>query len=159
VVRTITFVPRIGVSGDAPGCLKAVHAGHPDVHQHDVGTFLTAFDGFRTVLGVADDVNVLLIARMERKPRPDQGVIVGDEDADVRRHTAHRGSRDGDLGADPPAGSVARPGLAAAGERGGALSHARKPVAGRLADGVLGGRLRRPFVEHLDKHPRRRPRP
>src|SRR6202035_1125853 len=47
------------------------------------------FDGFRAVLGVADDVDVLLIAQDGAEPRPDQGVVVGDEDADVPRHAAH----------------------------------------------------------------------
>jgi len=28
---------RIGAGPEYPGCLQAVHAGHPDIHQHQVG--------------------------------------------------------------------------------------------------------------------------
>ena len=45
--------------GDQARRLDAVEHGHPDVHQHDVGTCaLAQLDAEPTVLGVTDDVDV-----------------------------------------------------------------------------------------------------
>ena len=68
---------------DTPGRLEPVEPRHPDVHQHDVGLEL-AHDPERllTVLGLTDDLDVLL--RLEDHPEPgaDQRLVVDDQHAD-----------------------------------------------------------------------------
>ena len=156
MVRTMTFVPpQPRVGGDPAGRLKAVHAGHPDVHQHHVGPLPDRrFDGFRAVLDVADDVDVLLIAQDGAEPGPDQRVVIGDEHADVSRHApAHppalprRGISARTRQPVPLAGPASQlPPSAAARSR---MPASPCPAA---AGGAVGSRVRLAFVEHLDEH-------
>ena len=68
-----------------PGRLQAVETRHPDVHQHDVGPVAPGQpDRCLAVGGLRDDLDVRL--RLEDHPEAgaDQGLVVGDEDAETR---------------------------------------------------------------------------
>ncbi len=79
---------------DLPRGLEPVHPGHPDVHQHDVGDELHgAAEGGLAVVGLAHHLDVRLGVEQRPKARPDQRLVVGEQDPD---HAA------------PSSGSVAR---------------------------------------------------
>src|SRR5262249_4005174 len=53
-------------------------------HEHHVGPLpYRRLDGLRPVLGLADDLDVVLVAQDGPEPGPDQGVVVDDEHTDV----------------------------------------------------------------------------
>ena len=79
------------VGTDPPGCLQTIDAGHPDVHQHDVGAMLACErDGLGAVFGLTDDFDVVSGVQQHAKAGADQRLIVGEQDAD---HDAAKGSR------------------------------------------------------------------
>ena len=77
--------------GELPGRLDAVHAGHPDVHQHDVGPQLAAdADRLGAVGRGADDGEVRLGVEQFGEPGAHHLVVVGDDDTDAGHGAAHR---------------------------------------------------------------------
>ncbi len=98
--------------GDPAGGLDAVEHGHPDVHHHDVGAqFLGEADGLGAVPGLADHLQVLGLGDDHLQGGPDEGLVVGEEDAD---------GRDGGDGGDGGRGR-------------GRAGHRADPVSGRRA--------------------------
>jgi hypothetical protein len=64
--------------------LEAVHAGHHQVEQHDVGVQrLGLLDASPAVRGFADDLEVLDLAQHQLDQLPELGVVVDDQDADA----------------------------------------------------------------------------
>jgi hypothetical protein len=61
----------------------AVHHGHEQVHEHNVGLELVGqLEGFRTVLGFADDFQLLIEGKEHPQSLTDHTVVVGNYDAD-----------------------------------------------------------------------------
>src|SRR5262249_51992190 len=78
-------------SGELPGGLDAVHAGHADVHQHDIGDVFSAGPHRLGAVGCGgDDVEVGLCVEQVGEAGADDLGIGGDADAD--RGTGHAGS-------------------------------------------------------------------
>jgi hypothetical protein len=95
-----------GGRGDAGRSLEPVHAGHADVHQHDVEPQpLGLGDGLRPVGGVAHHGDARLAAEHEAQARADQVFVVGDQDPDRFGHglSPVRGSQA--VTCQPPAGA------------------------------------------------------
>ena len=143
---------------DPAGGLQAVHVGHPDVHQHDVGPQLRRRrHRLGPVGGLADHLDA---ARGEDHPEAgaDQVLVVGDEHPGRPRPPSRAVQRD--AGADAVAAAEAAPGVQVAAVDGDPLAQAEQPApravpappaasaAARLPppDSTLG-----PAVEHL--HP------
>ena len=71
------------VAGDAAGRLEAVHLGHPDVHEDDVGPVAgREVHRFAPVGGLADDLDVFGRAEEDREPAAYQRLVVGHDDPD-----------------------------------------------------------------------------
>ena len=93
------------VGQDSPGGFETVHDGHPDVHQDDVGLGAEdEVDGFDTVCGAADDVDVGRRLEEDAESGAQQGLVVDHGNAD------HRDSTAGPIGSstlsrNPPSGS------------------------------------------------------
>src|SRR5690606_11789609 len=71
------------VGGDAAGRLQPVHAGHPDVHQRDVGEQLAA--GGERLLAVgrlAGHRDVVLVVEDRGESRAHQPLVVGQQNLD-----------------------------------------------------------------------------
>ena len=63
--------------------LDPIQRGHLDVHEHDVGLELgDELDRLQTVRGLADHGEVVLGAEDHPEPRPDEPLVVSEEDAD-----------------------------------------------------------------------------
>ena len=77
-----------GVRGDCPGGLQAGHSGHGDVEQDEVDAAGQG-QGYRfdAVAGFGDDVKAGAVVEDEPNPAPDQGVVIGEQDAGVRSST------------------------------------------------------------------------
>ena len=75
---------RVGQRGADRACrLGAVHLGHAQVHEHDVGAQLAGeVDGFDAVRGGADDLDVVGEPDEHRESLADGALVVGDDDAD-----------------------------------------------------------------------------
>jgi hypothetical protein len=74
-------------SGEKPSGLDAVDIWHPDVEQTDVWAQRTSeSNGFSSVSGLADDLDVGLAAEDCRQSGPDNALIVSDQDPN--RHSA-----------------------------------------------------------------------
>ena len=75
--------PRLGVTlPDEAGGLDAVHARHPNVHEHDVRLVLV--DGLHGVLaggGLADDVDLVRDAEGRPQPVARHRVVVDDQNS------------------------------------------------------------------------------
>lgn len=73
---------QVLVLGDQPGGLDAVQLGHPDVHDHDIGT-LGPGQPYRLppVGGLPDDLHVRLCVDEEPERAPEQSLVVGEQDA------------------------------------------------------------------------------
>ena len=85
---------RVVVRAQQLGGRETVHAGHPDVHQDDVGLVLG--DRRRDLVavgGLADDRDLLDPAEHHRQPRADERVVVDDQHADHPGHGNHACSR------------------------------------------------------------------
>ena len=68
---------------DVAGRLDAVTAGHPDVHQHHVGTQRGAHgDGGGPVGGLANHLDIGFALEDQAEAHPDEGVVVDQEHAD-----------------------------------------------------------------------------
>lgn len=75
------------VGADHAGRGEAVRAGHPDVHQHDVGPLLLRQQyGLCAVRGLSYDLHVGLRVDEYAEGAAQQGLVVGEQDTD-RRHT------------------------------------------------------------------------
>ena len=98
-------VGEVGVGGDLVGGAQPVDAGHPDVHEHDVGVGLPGqLHRGGSVAGFADHDHAGLGVDEHPEAAPDEGLVVGDEHADGLGHRARRhhcGFRDRQLGAVP----------------------------------------------------------
>ncbi|GGT81445.1 hypothetical protein GCM10010244_02090 [Streptomyces coeruleorubidus] len=82
-----------GAGEDAAGGLQAVHLGHPDVHQHDVGTCAAGrFDRFGSVGRLGDDVDAVG-AEDQSESGADQGLVVGEEHTQRLGHGVSKGIR------------------------------------------------------------------
>ena len=70
---------------DVAGRVQAVQAGHGDVHDDDIGRQAPGQgDGRHAVLRLARDFDVsAAVGQAELEALPDDGVVVGDEDADL----------------------------------------------------------------------------
>ena len=80
------------VVDDPPGRLHAVHAGHPDVHQHHVGRRTAAeVQGLATVAGLADDLDLRRGAEQHDEPGAHQLLVVDDRYPDHDRSSARAG--------------------------------------------------------------------
>ncbi len=78
--------------GDRPGRLEAVHLGHADVHQDDVGSLAhDEVDGLDAVGRLTDDLDVVGGAQQHGEPAAHERLVVGDGDAD--HPSAPNGSR------------------------------------------------------------------
>ena len=74
--------------------LDAVHAGHADVHQADVGRHTPRQPhGVLAVRRLPDDLKILLGLEDEAKSGAHEGLIVGDEHADRHQPGGSTGSR------------------------------------------------------------------
>jgi hypothetical protein len=68
------------VRADATGGLEAVHIGHAQIHEDDVGTVLGGqCNGFRAVAGGADQLDTGQVAQDHGEPVPDDGLVISDE--------------------------------------------------------------------------------
>jgi hypothetical protein len=82
---------RGGGGADLGRCLDAVHAGHPDVHQHQVGVQGRGHGDGRGAVGcLADHLDVGLGLQDQPEAHPKQCLVVGEQDAD---HAVSRSSR------------------------------------------------------------------
>ena len=98
------------VGQDAAGRVEAVHDGHPDVHQDDVGLGADdEVDGRCSVGGAADDVEVGCSVEQHLESCADQGLVVDDRDAN---HCAARAVSIGSstVSNEATAGHTVRPG-------------------------------------------------
>jgi hypothetical protein len=68
--------------GDDLACrFEPVHAGHPDVHQHDVRAVSSrGLDRVDAVLGLAENAEVGLGVEDHPKAGADERLVVGDQD-------------------------------------------------------------------------------
>lgn len=74
------------VGADPPGGLDAVHLGHADVHEDDVGAFaLGQRDRLGAVAGLADGAQARRGVDQDAEAAAQQGLVVGDEDAQIQR--------------------------------------------------------------------------
>ena len=78
----------VGPRGDPGRRLGAVHDRHPQVHEHDVGTQPRhQRERLGAVGGLADHLEVALLAEHRDHAGPHQGVVVDDEQPDHRGTT------------------------------------------------------------------------
>ena len=71
------------VARDATRRLDAVHLGHADVHQHDVGPFARhEIERGLPVLRLADHLDVRSGAQEDGEPSAHERLVVGDRDPD-----------------------------------------------------------------------------
>ena len=82
-----TFTPASASSAAiAPGRREAVRAGHPDVHQDDVGALGPGqLDGLVAVDRLADHLDVVRGLEQHAEAGPDQRLVVGEQYPDHRR--------------------------------------------------------------------------
>ena len=74
---------EVRVAGDPPGRFDAVDAGHPDVHQDDVGPVPPdRGDRVEPVGRLAGQPEVVLALDQGAQAEADQILVVGDEDRD-----------------------------------------------------------------------------
>src|SRR5262249_27333417 len=74
--------------------LDAVHARHPDVHQHDVRQYaLREVDRLGSVAGFTDDVDVRVSVEDHAEAVADERLVVAEQDADRHSGTDATGSR------------------------------------------------------------------
>ena len=68
---------------DAPQPRDAIDAGHDEVHEDDLRRErLRHLGGLQAVLSLTDDLDVILQIEEELEAVPDDGLVIGDEDAD-----------------------------------------------------------------------------
>jgi hypothetical protein len=68
---------------DVAGGLDAVVTGHPDVHEHHVGTQRGAHgDGGRPIGGLADHLEIVFGVEYQAEAHPDERMVVDQEHAD-----------------------------------------------------------------------------
>ena len=80
-------VGEVGVGGDLAGGAQPVDAGHPDVHEHDVGVGLSGqFHRSGSVAGFADHDHAGLGVDEYPEAGSDEGFVVGDEHPDGLGH-------------------------------------------------------------------------
>ena len=79
---------RLGqLLGELPRRLEPVHAGHADVHDHDVRLAAEReLDGARPVGRLADDADVRRAREREAKALAHDFVVVDDQRRDLVRH-------------------------------------------------------------------------
>lgn len=71
------------VSGDAPGRLDAVHDGHLDVDEGDVGQpLLEECEALLTVGGLGDHLDVVLEVEQRAEAAADEWLVVDQQDPD-----------------------------------------------------------------------------
>ena len=99
---------RIFGGHDAACRLQAVHDGHADVHQHDVGPGPAGrLDGLRSIVGLGSDAQVLVGFEDHAESGPYEGLVVGDQDADAHAGIASpTGSRACSANPPSPVGRV-----------------------------------------------------
>ena len=84
----------VGSFEDGGGGGQAVHLGHADVHEHDVGAvFVGGLDGFEAGAGFGDDVDVGLVVEDHGEATAHEGLVVDDDDADGHVGSGSRGRR------------------------------------------------------------------
>ncbi len=73
---------QVLVLGDQPGRLDTVDFGHPDVHDHDIGALGPGQSRrLPPVGGLSDDLHVRLGADEQPEGAAEQGLVVGEKDA------------------------------------------------------------------------------
>ena len=91
---------------------EPVHVRHQQVHQDDVRLEPAGHrDALAAVGGLADDVDVVEQVEERAKPRPDDGMVVDEQDADrlLRAHGLTSPDRVGTAVGEPGPESTARP--------------------------------------------------
>ena len=74
---------------DRRGCLDAVDAGHPHVHQHHVGPApLGQLDGLAAVGGIADHVELGVALDDHPETGTNHGLVIDEHHADHRARSA-----------------------------------------------------------------------
>ena len=92
VVSITTFVSTAPLLEQPPRRLDAVELGHADVHQDDVRLEPPGLgDRLDAVRRLADDLDVLLRLEDHAEARPDERLVVDDQDAEA--HSGATGSR------------------------------------------------------------------
>jgi hypothetical protein len=82
------------VAGQAPGRLDPVHAGHADVHEHDVGPDVPGQPHRLGPIGrLPDHLEARLGVQDHPEPGPHQRLVVGDQDPDGHGAPPSRGRR------------------------------------------------------------------
>src|ERR1700677_810053 len=83
---------RVGkFSADGAHGVDAVHAGHLQIHEHDIGPMQTKlFDGFQAIGSLADELQVGLIGNERGDALAQNRVIVDQGDANWFRSAGHR---------------------------------------------------------------------
>ena len=131
-------------SGQLPGRLDPVHAGHPDVHQHDIGQVAPRLlDRLLAGAGLGDDLDVAGALEQRFEPGAQQRLVVGDDHPQARVSQRLRVGQDR---ADAVPALLARTGADRAAEHRRALAHAAQSVTGGLCPGRGGGAV------VLDRH-------
>ena len=67
---------------DAARWPQAVHPGHLDVHEHDIGSSWRVSDGLVAVARFADDFDVVLGLEDHPEPGSNHRLVVDEHDAD-----------------------------------------------------------------------------
>ena len=74
-----------GEVGDLRQSFQSRHVGHGEIEEQDVRLELAhQLDGLRAVRGFADDAEARLHLQQLAQPVAEDGMVVGDEDADRR---------------------------------------------------------------------------
>ena len=121
------------LADDPAGRFEAVHLGHADVHEDDVGLLARdELDRLDAVGGLADDLDVVGRAQQHREAAAHERLIVGDRDPD---RIVTRRPRTGSSATTRKPPPDARPGVERAAVDADAFAHAQQPVAavGRAA--------------------------
>ncbi len=75
-----------GIGDDGAGRRQPVDVRHPDVHHDHVGQQLPGeLDRRRAVVGLTDDLDVVLGVEQHAQTGPEQHLVVGDDDANRGR--------------------------------------------------------------------------
>ena len=79
--------------GNYSGGRDAVHIWHPDIHENDSWAQQSGeFHGRISILGLTDDLEILLGTEHLRQPFPDHLMIVGKQDSDFESGSGLEGS-------------------------------------------------------------------
>ena len=75
------------------GGLQAVHEGHVDVHEDDIGQELLGFpNGFNAIGGFADDFDAFLLGKAQTNSSADNWMIINQQEFDMCSHFFGRAS-------------------------------------------------------------------